>query len=518
MVRHDTVITMPKLNTKGFTHILLLIILFAGIIAGVYLVQHPQIFKPKAEENDTFQQVNKGENMRNFENKVGWAYTAVPGVSRDQMVKDMTKMKNLGANIVYIGHANQGEVDLNGPEPGLSPAVYFALRDNTDKATGASLIYQAIIDSLEASKDVGINIVLPIGYQIQMGAEWNAKNPDSLRLDSNGNNLDFWGSAPTASPYSPIYQRDIKEYYQWVNQKIISKYPHIIAINLGDEPMGSDFSHWAKEEFARRYDGVNFDSAPPEARGQFLSEVIADHAALSANMWKEINPTVWTMMTFHIQRERPWLPNMEALFSKTPATFVVSADTHLHDALPNLPLTESDSEHLYGMVRTLSYLSKVYNKKLMLWTSANAWGLTNQGGIKEAEKNLSIIDKAVGQGGGKVTMLMIWGWNIKDQGIYRCEGQCAFDPEEMVNSISSKLTLINNSLSTQTGNTPDKVIYLPSSILNKKIGEENVDHIASVYVDLLQFNLSGENIIYLTDGFALNQAKNSGATIIDASF
>lgn len=39
---------MLKLNQKGFAHIFLLLILGLGIIAGVYLVQHPQIFKPKA--------------------------------------------------------------------------------------------------------------------------------------------------------------------------------------------------------------------------------------------------------------------------------------------------------------------------------------------------------------------------------------------------------------------------------------------------------------------------------------
>lgn len=36
------------INQKGLAHILLLLILGLGIIAGVYLVQHPQIFKPKA--------------------------------------------------------------------------------------------------------------------------------------------------------------------------------------------------------------------------------------------------------------------------------------------------------------------------------------------------------------------------------------------------------------------------------------------------------------------------------------
>lgn len=39
---------MNKLNQKGIAHIALIIILIIGIIAGVYLVQKTQIFKPKA--------------------------------------------------------------------------------------------------------------------------------------------------------------------------------------------------------------------------------------------------------------------------------------------------------------------------------------------------------------------------------------------------------------------------------------------------------------------------------------
>lgn len=46
------------MNQKGspreagvIAHIILIIILAVGLIAGVYLVQHPQIFKPKASSN-----------------------------------------------------------------------------------------------------------------------------------------------------------------------------------------------------------------------------------------------------------------------------------------------------------------------------------------------------------------------------------------------------------------------------------------------------------------------------------
>lgn len=39
---------MIRLNQKGITHILAVFILLAGIVTGLYLIQHPQIFNPKA--------------------------------------------------------------------------------------------------------------------------------------------------------------------------------------------------------------------------------------------------------------------------------------------------------------------------------------------------------------------------------------------------------------------------------------------------------------------------------------
>lgn len=39
---------MPKLSPKGFAPILIIIILFLGLVAGLYLMGRPQIFKPKA--------------------------------------------------------------------------------------------------------------------------------------------------------------------------------------------------------------------------------------------------------------------------------------------------------------------------------------------------------------------------------------------------------------------------------------------------------------------------------------
>ena len=40
---------MPKINERGvIAQAVVLLLLLSGIAAGLYLVQHPQIFKPKA--------------------------------------------------------------------------------------------------------------------------------------------------------------------------------------------------------------------------------------------------------------------------------------------------------------------------------------------------------------------------------------------------------------------------------------------------------------------------------------
>lgn len=44
---------MPKFNERGvIAQGLILLLLLAGIGAGIYLVQHPQIFKPKATSDN----------------------------------------------------------------------------------------------------------------------------------------------------------------------------------------------------------------------------------------------------------------------------------------------------------------------------------------------------------------------------------------------------------------------------------------------------------------------------------
>lgn len=60
-------IKLPWAGQKGLIHLIPLFILLLGIIAGVYLVQHPAIFKPKAynkEQVDPLLQAQRIENLR----------------------------------------------------------------------------------------------------------------------------------------------------------------------------------------------------------------------------------------------------------------------------------------------------------------------------------------------------------------------------------------------------------------------------------------------------------------------
>lgn len=52
---------MPKLNQGGVVHVLLIILLIIGIIAGVYLVQKTQIFAPKASVSNVEWVISSGD-------------------------------------------------------------------------------------------------------------------------------------------------------------------------------------------------------------------------------------------------------------------------------------------------------------------------------------------------------------------------------------------------------------------------------------------------------------------------
>lgn len=449
---------------------------------------------------------------RPFHNRVGWAFVAYPKDNLQQMKSDLRRMRNHGANIVYIGHANPGEPD-NLTEPGLTFSVYYAIKNQTPLASRAHEIKDAVARAVQAAGEVGIDVVLPIGYQLQMGREWNVANQLHLRRNPDGSPMTHWDSGPTASPYSPQFQQDIREYYDWIDKEFVRSNTHIVALNLGDEPMGTDYSSWAQDTFLERNGRYFWDSDVAYQRGEFLSHVLADAAALLSSYWQEINPELWVMMTFHVERTAPWYPDFEAVFAETPDNFVFAADTHYHDGLPNKPF--QDISLLESMVRTLGWYSFVYDKPLMLWSSANNWGLRGTTfGAKEAEQNFLIVLNESRRNGGKLSMIMVWGYNIRFQGMYGLDGaQIGFDPEHMFSIIS---TLFENNaarLGDSENHSPSYVLLLSKEALYESIGTQFPSHMSAPIVDLPQYLdlLGQQNSVVLVTGNASVQAVDAGA-------
>lgn len=449
---------------------------------------------------------------RPFENRVGWAYSPRWRKSRAEIVADLQRMRDLGCNTVYVGHNSAGNTDPDAYEPGLAPANWYAIAAATPSAESAHLIVRTIGTTLDAAREVGLDVVLGIGYQIMMGDEWNDANEAELRRDAQGGLMKHWGSVFTASPYSEVYRRDIREYYAWVNQTFVQPNPHVLALNLADEPMGADYSSHALAAFQARY-GVSFDAASNTQRGEFLTGVVPDYAAWSANVWERLNPGVRTMMTFHVQRDAPFLPDIERIFAQTPPGFIFSEDTHLDDGLIDRAVTPENVNLLYGMCRTFGWLSRVYGKPLMLWTSANAWGLKRNGGMTEARQNFEIVNHATRQAGGQIGMLMAWGWNIQFQGVYDDDGNFAADKEAMIVGVSELLAAERDQLALPAKSRPTRVYHVPSSMLLPAIGERRFDHLAEGLVDLSRIDFTRENAVYLTDGRALEEARRDGIPI-----
>jgi hypothetical protein len=449
---------------------------------------------------------------RPFENRVGWAYSPRWRKSWDELVADLRRMRDLGCNTVYVGHNSAGNTDPDAWEPGLAPANWYAITAQTPNAGNARVIAGTVATTLDAAREVGLDVVLGIGCQIMMGDEWNDAHPEELRRNPQGEKLMHWGSVFTASPYSEAYRRDIREYYAWVNQTFVQPNRHVVALNLADEPMGADYSSHAMAAFQDRY-GVSFDAASNAQRGEFAAGVIADYAAWSATLWERLNPGVRTMMSFHVQRDAPFLPDVERIFAQTPSSFIFSEDTHLDDGLIDRTITPENVNLLYGMCRTFGWLSRVYGKPLMLWTSANAWGLKRNGGLTEARQNLEIVHDATRQAGGQIGMLLAWGWNIRFQGVYDDEGRFAADKESTIAGVSKMLAERRDSLWLPSKSRPTRVYHVPSSMLLPAIGERRFDHLAEGLVDLTRIDFVNENAIYLTDGRALEEARRDGIPI-----
>ena len=465
---------------------------------------------------------SKIENLR-----VGWAYEAYPDASFEKMRDDFAMMRVNGANAVWLGHNNPGEVDAQKVEPGMSYAVYAALQNENDPLhQDARAMADAIKHALDAARATNLQIILPIGYQIQMGDEWNRAHPDDLRLTSDGQPLNMFNSGPTASPYSPQYRADITKYYEWIQREFVEPYRDVIVmLSLADEPMGGDYSEHAKNEFVRRY-GKNWNELSQNELwklGEFQSGVIADYAAWSANEWKRINPQLLVTMSFHggDTARRVWgLPEVEKLFSQTPDNFIVTFDAYLHDDLAAKPATSDEAAQLKLFLSAIGNYSRAYNKPLALWGGVNAWGLAQESsaplGIPDAVTNLLLLYDLPTRAGGSVWGIFAWNYNVKEQGLENYARPTTYDVRTMQIAVERAFPLLRTRQIEPSAPTI-AILTAPRALYNA-LAEARASDIPPTWFDTTPFAraLENRNVVIISSSQALTNTQDASVYIVAA--
>ncbi|MGH2391644.1 MAG: hypothetical protein ACRDIE_25900 [Chloroflexota bacterium] len=408
----------------------------------------------------------------------GWAMDAYPGDTVATLKAEMARQIRAGANVVWLGHNNPGEVGAGKGEPALSYAVWAAYRDpRAAKHAEAAAMIQAQVNALTAARQLHVQVVLPVGYQIQMGQVWNTAHPGDLRRDAKGAVYEHGGES--AAFQSPQYRRDITAYYRWVDSKIVRPFAGtILMLNLADEPADGDYSIWADRAFRARYGYGLRDAGPDPARlqtvGRFEADYIADYEVWSADQWRAIDPAVKVTMSFcggygRYQHEGP---DLEAVFSEAPSNFVVTFDAYPRDGLYNTPLREGDLISLFAELRTLGYYAARYNRPLWLWSTGNSWGLngasSDPGNIADAVAN-AVYDVQLAMQGGRLDGLAVWNYNIKGQGLFNDTHKLAYDPNRMFTRLSAVFPLLRQLMSAAPGQ-PDTVVLAPNATALRAAG------------------------------------------------
>jgi hypothetical protein len=411
----------------------------------------------------------------------GWAMEAYPEQSAAEMEATVRRAARAGANVVWIGHNNPGEVDSAKVEPGLSYAVYEAYLDQVDPRHGAAVaMVQAQHRMLAACRAAGVKAVLPVGYQIQMGRDWNSRHPDSLRLDAKGRPLDIFGGGVSASFYAPAYRQDIEAYYRWVDAEFVRPYSGVLLmLNLADEPIGGDYSPSAEAEFRRQHNfgfaGVGDDPQRQRLLGEFQSRYVVEYAAFSAGLWRDIHPDLPVTMSFDGAQARLafTLPDVEALFRDTPSNFVVTFDAYPRDGLPNVALSDADLNGLFLLARSVGLYSARYRKPVWLWAAANRWGLSqassDPGTVSDAVANGLYLALLLRQGGGDLRGIAYWNYNVKEQGLYNDTHPAAYDVETMFARVSAGLPLLRR-LMAAPAQQPAVLVLVPPAVAYQRIG------------------------------------------------
>jgi hypothetical protein len=385
-----------------------------------------------------------------------------PTLSSSTMEQIVARQRSAGANVVWIGHNNPAEVNAQGAEPGLSYAVYEAFVDEAHPGNAdARAIVAAQERLLAAIRAQGLKAVLPIGYQSQMGTTWSAAHPDALRTESRGG-INRTTAVVNASFYSPDYQADIRRYYQWVDARFVRPNRDVILmVNLADEPSGGDYSVWADAEFKTRngygFAEVGDDPTRIAQLGQFQTNYVADYAAWSAAQWAELEPEMPTTMSFEgaTARVHFQLPQVEAVFARTPSTFYPTFDAYPRDGPPDLPLDDAELIKLFTLVRSLGHYSARYNRPFWLWSTGNSWGLSQTspqpGNVADAVANGYYLAMLARQTGGWLQGIAVWNYNIVGQGLYNDTNRTTYDPDTMFARVSESFPRIRQIMAAPPG-------------------------------------------------------------------
>lgn len=411
----------------------------------------------------------------------GWAAEAYPEQSAAQVEAMVRRMAAAGANVLWIGHNNPGEVSPDKVEPGLSYAVFEAYRNpSSPRHQAAAAMVQAQHRILTACRAAGIAAVLPVGYQIQMGEEWNAQHPDALRRDAAGGLLNIYGGGVSASFYAPSYREAIRAYYRWVDAEFVVPYADVLLmLNLADEPIGGDYSVHAEGEF-RSQSGFGFGEVgelPERQRllGLFQSRYVVEYSAFSARLWQEIHPGLPVTISFDGGQARNAfaMPDVEALFRDTPANLVITFDAYPHDGLPTEPASEEDLTGLFLLARSLGAYSARYGKPVWLWAAANSWGLSqpspDPGSISDAIANGLYLALLLRQAGGDLRGIVYWNYNVKQQGLYNNGNPTAYTAAEMFDRVSQNLPTLRSLMEAKPGRA-DVLLLAPASWVHRQVG------------------------------------------------
>jgi len=331
-------------------------------------------------------------------------------------------------------------------------------------------------------------VVLPVGYQIQMGERWNQDHPGDLRRDARGELLDIYGGGVSASFYAPSYRQAIEAYYRWVDAEFVRPYADVLLmLNLSDEPIGGDYSSHAEAEF-RRQTGLGFADVPegsPAADeagaerqrllGEFQSRYVVEYAGYSARAWAVIHPGLPVTLSFDGGQARKALtqPDVEALFRDTPPNLVITFDAYPRDGQPRLPLDDANLVGLFLLSRSLGFYSARYQKPVWLWAAANSWGLSqaspDPGTVSDAVANGLSLAMLVRQGGGDLQGIVYWNYNVKGQGLYNEPRATAYDPEAMFRRVSAVLPTLRRLMASPAG-SPQILVLAPAVLAQRAIG------------------------------------------------